>query len=128
MVINLEDIIYLSLQVAVTQLTPLNSKPNDSALLECQSLITKDVSRLNDSLTPMDPYALTDAEVEDFVCRLIAVGTHQQACLDRLEENGSTVLDERRLKVHMSRKFTSNALAILRNINPVFDNFFLFSC
>lgn len=72
----------------------------------------------------MNGYSLTDVEVNDIVSWFSAVGKHQQVCLDRLEENGSTVLDQVRSKVQHTRKYMSNTLAILANIDPIFDKIY----
>ncbi|KAK1363428.1 hypothetical protein POM88_038989 [Heracleum sosnowskyi] len=127
-----ENIIFHSFQVAVTQLTHLANitKPNgtaESVLLECQALLNKELSGLNDSVSSFrNFYSFTKTEAGEYVAILNMMETNQQACLDKLEESstGSTMINEIRLNVEKTRRYMSNTIAVLQNIDSVLDNLY----
>ncbi|CAK9158682.1 unnamed protein product [Ilex paraguariensis] len=136
--IDPECVFKLSIQVAVTEFTKLESVPitlisklndpsTESALKDCTSLFDDGLSQLNRSLELMevDPgeKVLTEAKIGDLNSWISGAMTDQQTCLDGLEEMGSTVVDEVRMKVQKSKEYMSNSLAILANIQSLLDKF-----
>ncbi|KAL0342616.1 UNVERIFIED_CONTAM: putative pectinesterase/pectinesterase inhibitor 26 [Sesamum calycinum] len=67
--------------------------------------------------------ALTEMKISDLQTWISAAMTDQETCLDGLAETGSTALDEFKLKVQKSQEYMSNTLAILNNIQSLFDKF-----
>ncbi|KAL0416514.1 UNVERIFIED_CONTAM: Pectinesterase 3 [Sesamum latifolium] len=67
--------------------------------------------------------ALTDMKISDLQTWISAAMTDQETCLDGFAETGSTALDEFKLKVQKSQEYMSNTLAILNNIQSLFDKF-----
>lgn len=130
-----ENIIFRSFQVAVTQLTNLANitEPNsttESGLLECEVLLNKDLSGLNNSVSSRkNLYYFTKTEVGEYVLAFNRMETYQQACLDKLEETTqtsteSTMIDEIRLNVEKTRRYINNTVAVLLNIDSILDNFY----
>lgn len=108
----------------------LISKSNEantvSALRDCASLFDDAVSQLNNtvvSVTDDSEEVLTKAKIADVNSWISAAMTDQDTCLDGLEEMESSVLDEVKSKVQMSKECMSNSLAILVNMHTLLDKF-----
>ncbi|KAL6954136.1 hypothetical protein U1Q18_048537 [Sarracenia purpurea var. burkii] len=135
-----ELIFSLSLQVAINELLNLSSMPKtmiyksndprtESALKDCVDLLGNALSQIGKSATAMvvgpGEKMLTEEKIGDLKTWINAAMTDQETCLDGLEEMGSTVVDEARLKVQRSKEYMSNSLAILSNIQTVLQKFHL---
>lgn len=119
------NIIFHSFKLTVYNLIHLaniSNPDNIPELKECQTLLNKEVSGLNDSVaSSKNLYFFTGVEVSEYLEVFDRVKTHQQACLDRLEESGSTMMDEIRLNVQITRKYMFNTRAILLNRETIMD-------
>ncbi|KAL2492931.1 putative pectinesterase/pectinesterase inhibitor 26 [Abeliophyllum distichum] len=128
----------LSLQATARELSNLTSLPKElisksndkrteSALKDCISLFDDSVSQLSRSLELMKvgtgEKVLTDMNNSDLQTWISAAMTDQETCLDGIGEMGSTVPDEFRVKVQKSQEYMSNTLAILNNIQSLFEKF-----
>ncbi|CAI9753871.1 unnamed protein product [Fraxinus pennsylvanica] len=104
-----------------------NDKPTESALKDCISLFVEAVSQLNRSfeLMKMGPgeKVLTDMKISDLQTWISAAMTDQDTCLEGIGEMGSTVPNEFKVKVQKSQEYMSNSLAILNNIQSLFEKF-----
>lgn len=69
-------------------------------------------------------YFFTGLEVSEYVEVFDRINTYQQACLDRLEESGSTLIEEFKLNVQDTRKYMLNSRAILLNRETILDNIY----
>ncbi|KAL1810232.1 hypothetical protein ACET3Z_027222 [Daucus carota] len=122
------NIIFYSFQLSVYQLIHLaniSNPDNIPELQECQALLNNEVSGLNDSAaSSRNLYFFTGLEVDEYLEVFNRMETYQQACLDRLEESGSTVIDEIRLNVQNARKYMSNSRAILLNRKIISDSIY----
>lgn len=133
-----ELIFTLSLNITIVELKNISSLPetlisksNDpragTALRDCVSLFDDAVSQLSNSVTSMvegpGEKVLTEVKIRDVNTWISAAMTDQDTCLDGLEEMGSTVLDEVRMKVQRSKEYMSNSLAILANMHALLDKF-----
>lgn len=109
----------------------LISKSNEantvSALRDCASLFDDAVSQLNNSVASVGggpkKEVLTEAKIADVNSWISAAMTDQDTCLEGLEEMESSVLDEVKSKVQMSKECMSNSLAILANMHSLLDKF-----
>lgn len=61
----------------------------------------------------------TRTKIRELNAWISAAMTDQETCVDGLEEMGSTVCDEVRKKVQLSKQCMSDSLAILGKIQPV---------
>ncbi|KAL8097972.1 pectinesterase 1-like [Apium graveolens] len=128
----------LSLKISLSELKNVSvfpktliSKSNEantvSALRDCASLFDDAVSQLNNSVASVadgsDKEVLTEAEIADVNSWISAAMTDQETCFDGLEEMESSVLDEVKSKVQMSKECMSNSLAILANMHSLVDKF-----
>ncbi|WOH10440.1 hypothetical protein DCAR_0729909 [Daucus carota subsp. sativus] len=107
-----------------TLITSSTDTPTISALQDCAVLFDDAVAQLNKSITlttvpPGELAVLTRAEIRALNAWISAAMTDQETCLDGLEEMGSTVCDEVRAKVQVSRQCMSYSLAILASIQAV---------
>ncbi|KAJ7978409.1 Pectinesterase [Quillaja saponaria] len=130
-----EAILNLSLQVSINELSKLSSlfktlggsNSNKAALSDCQDQIDESLSRLNDSVSAMKvgpgQKILTEAKINDIQTWISSAMTDQETCLDGLEEMESTALVEVKSKMHKSREYTSNSLAIIAHIHAILDEF-----
>jgi len=87
------------------------------------------VSRLGDSVRAVEVGAgervLDEGKIGDLMTWISGAMTYQETCLDGLEEMGSTVLGEVRVKVQKSKEYLSNSLAILANMQSLLQKFHL---
>lgn len=128
----------LSLQATVRELSNLtslpkelisksNDKPTESALKDCISLFDEALSQLNRSFELMKvgpgEKVLTEMKISDIQTWISAAITDQDTCLEGIGEIGSTVPNEFKVKVQKSQECMSNSLAILNNIQSLFDKF-----
>ncbi|CAA3014460.1 putative pectinesterase/pectinesterase inhibitor 26 [Olea europaea var. sylvestris] len=128
----------LSLQATVQELSNLtslpkelisksNDKPAESALKDCVGLFDDAVSQLNRSFELMKvgpgEKVLTDMKISDIQTWISAAMTDQDTCLEGIGEMGSTVPNEFKVKVQTSQESMSNSLAILNNIQSLFEKF-----
>ncbi|CAI9753874.1 unnamed protein product [Fraxinus pennsylvanica] len=128
----------LSLQATVRELSNLNSlpkelisksndKPTESALKDCISLFDEALNRLNRSFELMKvgpgEKVLTEMKISDIQTWISAAMTDQDTCLEGIGEMRSTVPNEFKVKVQKSQECMSNSLAILNNIQSLFDKF-----
>ncbi|KAH7858611.1 hypothetical protein Vadar_025864 [Vaccinium darrowii] len=135
-----ELIFTLSLRASLDQLKNLTSLPktlisksndrrSESALRDCESLFGDAVSRLGDSVRAVEVGAgervLDEGKIGDLMTWISGAMTYQETCLDGLEEMGSTVLGEVRVKVQKSKEYLSNSLAILANMQSLLQKFHL---
>ncbi|KAK1363425.1 hypothetical protein POM88_038986 [Heracleum sosnowskyi] len=123
------NIVFHSFQLGVSHLTNLSlfrniSKPSnipESVLRECQVLLKKEISGLNDSAASAENLYSLRLNVEKYVEQFNKMVKLEQACLGRLEESGSMVSDKMRLRVQKMRRYTRNTRAILLNMDSIFD-------
>ncbi|KAL3528359.1 hypothetical protein ACH5RR_007681 [Cinchona calisaya] len=130
----------LSLQVSLRELANLSSLPRtlisrsndpktESALKDCVNLFDDSLSQLKNSaeLMKVGPgekkMLLTEMKISDMQTWISAAMTDQETCLDGLDEMGSTVVDEVRVRVHKSNEYMSNSLAILNNLKDLVAKF-----
>lgn len=131
----------LSLQVSQRELADLASLPRtlisksndpraESALKDCVNLFDGSLSQLNRSAELMKMAVvgpgeklLTEMRISDMQTWISAAMTDQETCLDGLDEMGSTVVDEVRVRVHKSSEYMSNSLAILNNLKSLVEKF-----
>lgn len=122
------NIIFHSFKLTVYNLIHLaniSNPDNIPELKKCQTLLNKEVSGLNDSVaSSKNLYFFTGLEVDEYVEVFNRIKTNQQACLDTLEESGSTVIDAIRLNVQDTRKYMFNTRAILLNRDTILDNIY----
>ncbi|KDP31232.1 hypothetical protein JCGZ_11608 [Jatropha curcas] len=129
-----QAIFNLSLQVSIKEvknvsslLRSLNDVNSQAAINDCLSQFDESMSLLNDSMSAMEvgtgEKALTLKKISDIQTWISAAMTNQQTCLDGLEEMGSTVLDEVKVKMENSKEFLSNNLAILANMQNLLEKF-----
>lgn len=104
-----------------------NESNTVSALRDCVSLFDDAVSQLNNSVAlvvnGLEKEVLTEAKVADVNTWISGAMSDQDTCLDGLEEMESSVLDEVKSKVQMSKECMSNSLAILANMHSLLDKF-----
>ncbi|KAK1363432.1 PMEI domain-containing protein [Heracleum sosnowskyi] len=124
-----------SLYISLTQLENISSLPQTlitdstdtrtlSALHDCEILFDDAVTQLNNSINsltggPGEVLAFTRTKIRELNAWISAAMTDQETCVDGLEEMGSTVCDEVRVKVQLSKQCMSDSLAILAKIQPV---------
>ncbi|KAK1363431.1 hypothetical protein POM88_038992 [Heracleum sosnowskyi] len=122
------NIIFHSFKLTVYNLIHLaniSNPDNIPELKECQTLLNKEVSGLDHLVaSSKNLYFFTGLEVDQYVEVFDRLKTYQQACLDRLAENGSSVIDEIRINVQITRKFMFNTRAILLNRDTILDNIY----
>ncbi|KAK1363426.1 hypothetical protein POM88_038987 [Heracleum sosnowskyi] len=122
-----ENIILRSFQLSVNQLIRLTniSKHIDiPELRECQVLLDKEMSELNNSVASIQNNHLFRQEVNEYLDRFRRMETYQQACLDKLQASGSPKIDEIRLNVQKMRRYMSNSRAVLLNIDPIVEKIY----
>lgn len=123
-----------SLYISLTELKNISSLPQtlitDStdirtllALLDCEILFEDAVSQLDKSINSLTvgpgKMVFTRTKIRELNAWISAAMTDQETCLDGLQEMGSTVCDEVRMKVQLSKQCMSDSLAILAKIQPV---------
>ncbi|MFS8021713.1 putative pectinesterase [Helianthus anomalus] len=125
----------LTLQLAVTELTNVSSltktlisNSNDlrtgSALRDFANLFDDAIRQLSRSVESMrGESVLTVEKVGDLKTWISAAMMDQETCVDGLEEMGSTVVDEVKMKVQRSSVCMSNSLAILGHMDEVLEKF-----
>lgn len=123
-----------SLYISLTELKNISSLPQTlitdstdtrtvSALHDCEILFEDAVFQLNKSINSMTvgpgEVVFTRNKIRELNAWISAAMTDQETCLDGLEEMGSTVCDEVRMNVQLSKQCMSDSLAILAKIQPV---------
>ncbi|KAL5544440.1 hypothetical protein UlMin_008224 [Ulmus minor] len=127
-----EAILKLSLRVAIAELSKLSSSlksinagDSEAAIRDCRDQVDEALSRLGDSVSAMEvgrgERELTEAKIRDLQTWISAAMTDEETCLDGLEETGSTILDEVKIKMKKSKDFTGNALAIVANFHAILE-------
>lgn len=122
-----ENIILRSFQLGVNQLIGLVniSKSNDiPELRECQVLLNREMSELNNSVASSQNLDSFRQEVDKYLDRFKKLETYQQACLDKLQESGSVKIDKIRSNVQKMRRYISNNRAVLLNIDPIVEKIY----
>lgn len=122
-----ENIIFLAFQLGTNQLIRLTniSKLDDILeLQECQMLLDKEMSKLNNSLASFQDLNSFSQDVSEYLDRFKRIETYQQACLDKLQESGSPKIDEIRSNVQKMRRYISNNRAVLLNIDPIVNKIY----
>lgn len=124
-----ESILKISMEVAgaevarlATELKAMHSNSGESALSDCREQVEDAVSRLGESESAIGKGAkVTETKMKDAQTWIGGALTDLDTCLDGLEEVGSTVLDEVKMKMNKSNEYTSNALAIVANFQSILD-------
>lgn len=121
----------LSLHASLLEVSSLQSRLTepkaDPAMKDCAELFDDAASQLGRSaeLICVGPgeKVLTEMRISDLQTWISAAMTDQDTCLDGLAEMGSTAVGEFKLKVQKSQEYMSNSLAILNNIQSLFQKF-----
>ncbi|KAK9098915.1 hypothetical protein Syun_025960 [Stephania yunnanensis] len=134
-----EEIFKLSLEIAQKELSKISSIPdklmdriNDKsvklALKDCKTLFEDALDELNTSIASTQAShskskSLTSwLKIDDIKTWLSSALTDLETCLDGLaEQNSSNVLPEMKTWLRNSTEYTSNSLAIVRNIVGLLD-------
>ncbi|KAL3723557.1 hypothetical protein ACJRO7_035692 [Eucalyptus globulus] len=103
------------------QLVPQMTDPLEQAAFGvCQTVLQDAIDHLNDTASLMEvnqgQKLPSPSTVTDMRTWLSTAITHQETCLDALEEANSTLLGDMRLAMRNSTEFTSNSLAIVTKI------------
>ncbi|KAK4437081.1 Pectinesterase 1 [Sesamum alatum] len=112
----------------VSSLKNLLTEPTaEPAMKDCAELFDDAASQLRRSVELIcvgsGEKVLTEMTISDLQTWISAAMTDQETCLDGLAETGSTALGEFKLKVQKSQEYMSNTLAILNNIESLFNKF-----
>ncbi|KAL4589320.1 hypothetical protein LXL04_002226 [Taraxacum kok-saghyz] len=133
-----EDLLKLSLQVVFNSLSGLSSLPGElikatsddaakEALRVCETVLDDAVDYLRDSISSMEVKSgqklLSVTKIDDLKTWLSTALTHQDTCLDALEEMNSTVLADVKSKMQNSTEYASNSLAIVSKISGILGKF-----
>ncbi|KAF5796804.1 putative pectinesterase [Helianthus annuus] len=91
---------------------------------ECVSLFDDAVSRLSRAVEIVNGDGeMMEGRVADLMAWISAAMTDQERCVEGLEEVGSMVGDEVKVRVKRSSVYLSNSLAILANMKGLLDRF-----
>lgn len=122
----------LSLHASLIEVSSLKSQlaesKADPATKDCAELFDDAVSQLGRSaesicVGPGEKKVLTEMRISDLQSWISAAMTDQDTCLDGLAEMGSTAVADFKLRVQRSEEYMSNSLAILNNIQSLFQKF-----
>ncbi|KAH6807808.1 hypothetical protein C2S51_028916 [Perilla frutescens var. frutescens] len=121
----------LSLHASLLEVSSLKSQlteqKGDPAMKDCGELFDDAASELGRSaeLICVGPgeKVFTEMRISDLQTWVSAAMTDLDTCLEGLAEMGSTAVSEFKLKVQKSQEYMSNTLAILNNIQSLFQKF-----
>ncbi|PIN00743.1 Pectinesterase [Handroanthus impetiginosus] len=120
-----------SLHASLLEVSSLKNIVTDSkaepAMKDCAELFNDAASQLGRSAELIcvgrGEKVFTETKISDLQTWISAAMTDQETCLDGLAETGSTALGEFKAKVQKSQEYMSNTLAILNNIQSLFEKF-----
>ncbi|KAI3454651.1 hypothetical protein Pfo_011314 [Paulownia fortunei] len=112
----------------VSSLKNLVTEPKaEPAMKDCAELFDDAATQLGRSAELISvgrgEKVLTDMKISDLQTWISAAMTDQETCLDGLAEMGWTALGVFKMKVQKSQEYMSNTLAILNNIQSLFEKF-----
>lgn len=121
----------LSLHASLLEVSSLKSQlPEpiaEPAMKDCAELFDDGASQLGRSAESIcvgpGEKLLTEMRISDLQTWISAALTDLDTCLDGLEEMGSTAVGEWKVKVQKAKECISNTLAILNNMQSLFQKF-----